>query len=51
MKILFISMPCIYTIRWIENLKDTSYDLYWFDVLERGKLDTLGSVYQFTNWG
>ena len=50
MKILFISMPSIHVIRWIENLKDSSYELYWFDVLGRGKLETLDSVHQFTNW-
>lgn len=50
MKILFVSMPSIHVIRWIENLKDTNYELYWFDVLNRGQLDTLNSVHQFTNW-
>ena len=50
MKILFISMPSIHVIRWIENLKDTSYELYWFDVLGRGQLETLDSVHQFTAW-
>jgi glycosyltransferase involved in cell wall biosynthesis len=50
MKILFISMPSVHVIRWIENLKDTSYELYWFDVLGRGKLKTLDSVSQFTDW-
>lgn len=50
MKILFISMPSIHVIRWIENLKDSSYELYWFDVLGRGRLETLDSVYQFTDW-
>ena len=50
MKILFISMPSIHVIRWIENLKDTNHELYWFDVLARGKLETLDSVIQFTDW-
>lgn len=50
MKILFISMPSVHVIRWIENLKDTSYELYWFDVLGRGRLETLDSVHQFTAW-
>lgn len=50
MKILLISMPSVHVIRWIENLKDTSYELYWFDVLGRGRLETLDSVYQFTAW-
>jgi len=47
MKILFISMPSIHVIRWIENLKDTSFELYYFDVIGRGKLDTIDEVYQF----
>ena len=50
MKILFISMPSVHVIRWIENLKDTSYELYWFDVLGKGRLETLDSVHQYTNW-
>ncbi|MBL0738882.1 glycosyltransferase [Flavobacterium sp. GN10] len=50
MKILLVSMPSIHVIRWIENLKDTNFDLYWFDVLDRGKLKTLDSVTQFTGW-
>ncbi len=50
MKILFISMPSTHVIRWIENLKDTSYELYWFDVLGRGQLETLDSVHQYTDW-
>ena len=43
-------MPSIHVIRWIENLKDTSYELYWFDVLGRGKLETLNAVHQYTDW-
>ena len=50
MKILFVSMPSVHVIRWIENLKETNHELYWFDVLGRGKLDTIDSVIQFTNW-
>lgn len=50
MKILFISMPSIHTIRWIENLKDTDNKLYWFDVLGKGKLETIDNVIQFTDW-
>ena len=50
MKILFVSMHSIHAIRWIENLKDTSHELYWFDVLGIGKLDTIERVKQFANW-
>lgn len=50
MKILFISMPSIHVIRWIENLKDTSFELYWFDVLNRGKLETNLPIHQIVDW-
>lgn len=50
MKILFISMPSIHVIRWIENLKDTDHELYWFDILDRGNIETLNTVHQVTNW-
>lgn len=50
MKILFVSMPSVHVIRWIENLKDTNHELYWFDILDRGKLETLDSVQQFIGW-
>lgn len=50
MKILFISMPSIHAIRWIENLKETNNELYWFDVLNKGRLQTIDSVTQFTDW-
>ncbi len=50
MKILFISMPSIHTVRWIENLKDTSHELYWFDVMGRGNMETANPVHQFIDW-
>lgn len=50
MKILFISMLSIHAVRWIENLKETPFQLYWFDVLNRGKLHTFEDVHQFSNW-
>jgi glycosyltransferase involved in cell wall biosynthesis len=50
MKILFVSMPSIHAVRWIENLKGTSFELYWFDVLGRGNIETINTVHQFTNW-
>lgn len=50
MKILLISMPSIHAVRWIENLKDAGHDLYWFDVLEKGRLSTEIDIKQITNW-
>lgn len=43
-------MHSIHTTRWIENLKDTSFEMYWFDVLSYGKLETIGNVKQFIDW-
>ena len=50
MKILFISMPSIHAIRWIENLKDTDNEFFWFDVTNKGAIDTLQNVIQFMDW-
>ena len=50
MKILFVSMPSIHAIRWIENLKGTNHELYWFDILDKGKLNISDNIHQFTNW-
>lgn len=47
MKILFISMHSIHAVRWIENLKESDHDLYWYDILGKGKLETLETVKQF----
>lgn len=47
MKILFISMHSIHAIRWIENLEESEHDLYWYDILGKGKLEILGTVKQF----
>lgn len=50
MKILFVSMHSVHTVRWIENLKDTNNEIFWFDVMSRGKLDGLNNVTQITDW-
>lgn len=50
MKLLLVSMPSIHVVRWIENLKDTDIDLYWFDVLGKGALATDVKLTQITGW-
>lgn len=50
MKILFISMPSIHAVRWIENLSGTEHELFWFDVLGKGKLPTEIPISQIINW-
>lgn len=41
-------MPSIHVVRWIENLKDAPFELYWYDILDKGKLETLETVVQFS---
>ncbi|MCL9805107.1 glycosyltransferase [Flavobacterium amniphilum] len=50
MKILFVSMPSIHVIRWIENLSESGHELFWFDVLDRGTMETSVQLHQITNW-
>lgn len=38
MKILFVSIPSIHAIRWIENLKEEKHEIYWFDIANRGNI-------------
>ena len=51
MKILFVSMPSLHVVRWIENLNASGHELYWFDVLGKGKLHTKISIKQITDLG
>lgn len=50
MRILFVSMPSLHAVRWIENLKESDHELYWFDVLGKGKLSTKIGLKQITGW-
>lgn len=50
MKILFISIPSIHAIRWMENLKNTNNELFWFDITNQGLIDTNQNITQYVNW-
>lgn len=43
-------MPSLHAVRWIENLNSSGHELYWFDVLGKGKLHTKISIKQITDW-
>ncbi|RKE97987.1 glycosyltransferase [Ichthyenterobacterium magnum] len=49
-KILLVAMPSIHFFRWIENLEHSSFELYWFDVLDKGYFKTQTTITQFTHW-
>jgi glycosyltransferase involved in cell wall biosynthesis len=42
-------MPSIHVIRWIQNLESTSHELYWYDILEKGELNTTIDLIKITN--
>ena len=50
MKILLLSMHSIHATRWIENLKESGHELYWFDITGKGTIQTLEEVTQIANW-
>ena len=50
MKILFVSMQAIHASKWINNLHLAGHELFWFDVLGKGNLETNVSIVQYTNW-
>ncbi len=49
-KLLLISMPSLHFTRWVSNLEDSGFDLYWFDILNRGEIKEMHSITQFSNW-
>lgn len=49
-RILLISMPSIHFIRWVTNIDDSKFELYWFDILNRGKIEEISNMTQFYDW-
>ncbi len=43
-------MPSIHAIRWISQLEGKGFELYWFDILDRGTANFLPEVHQIINW-
>ncbi len=43
-------MTSVHAIRWIKNLENSGHELYWYDILKRGKIDVSEEVNQlFSN--
>jgi glycosyltransferase involved in cell wall biosynthesis len=43
-------MPSIHATSWIKNLKDAGHELFWFDVTNRGFLNSALAITEFTGW-
>jgi len=50
MRILLVSMSSIHVLRWVENLNKSQHEIYWFDILNRGELQTKAKLTQICNW-
>lgn len=50
LKVLFVAMQSIHFIRWIENLNNSDYELHFFDVLNRGEIQTHSNITQYSHW-
>lgn len=44
-------MPSVHVERWINNIiEEPNFEIYWFDILNRGTISTSSKVIQLTNW-
>lgn len=50
MKVLFVSMPSVHFTKWIESIDNPNLELYWFDVTNRGPIETKAAITQFVDW-
>lgn len=51
MRILMVSMLNYHFVRWTEQLKDSGYEIFWFDVNDNGKkVDRLSWLNQKVGW-
>lgn len=50
MKILFVAMQYIHTVRWINQLKESDHEIYLFDCLDRPIHEDLQWTNYTTNW-
>lgn len=51
MKILMVAIPNHHFFQWVNQLKDSGYEVYWFDVTDGGsKVDRIDWVHQIKGW-
>lgn len=51
MKILMVAIPNHHFFQWVNQLKDSGYEIYWFDVMDAGnKVERIDWVYQIKGW-
>jgi glycosyltransferase involved in cell wall biosynthesis len=51
MKILMVAIPNHHFFQWVNQLKESGYEVYWFDVTDGGKkVDRIDWVHQIKGW-
>ena len=51
MRILMVAIPNHHFFQWVNQLKDSGYEVYWFDVTDGGdKVDRVDWVHQIKGW-
>ncbi len=46
-----VAMPSLHFFRWVDQLKDSDFDVYWFDITGAGNnIKRISWVHQITNW-
>ncbi|KAF2325946.1 MAG: glycosyltransferase [Flavobacterium nitrogenifigens] len=51
MKILMVAIPNHHFFQWVNQLKDSGHEIYWFDITDGGsKVERISWVYQIKGW-
>ncbi len=51
MKIVMVSIPSLHFFRWVNQLKESGHEIYWFDITGMSKdVSKINWVYQKTDW-
>ena len=46
-----VAMPSLHFFRWVDQLKDSGFEVFWFDVTGAGNfIDRISWVHQITDW-
>ena len=50
-KIMMVAMPSLHFFRWVEQLKESDFEVYWFDITGAGNfIERISWVHQITDW-
>ena len=51
MKILMVAIPNHHFFQWVNQLKESGYEVYWFDVTDGGnKVERIDWLHQIKGW-